>query len=88
MKSNDKYTEKSLLIKWLRLGVGLLILTAVFGFFSSGYTLPGVFGEVLRHNQANDIDASPLFYSDVENMSELEDGVQKLRQEAKLRDTE
>ncbi|MCK4462543.1 MAG: hypothetical protein KAW46_12110 [candidate division Zixibacteria bacterium] len=40
-------------------------------------TTPGICGEVLRHNQSQDIDASPLFYTDVENMAELEEGLAK-----------
>jgi hypothetical protein len=57
---------------------GLGFLALFFSFFASGYSFPGVFGEVLRHNQANNIDASPLFYSEVENMSELEDGIREI----------
>jgi len=56
-----------------------LVLLALFaGFFISGYTPPGVLGEVLRHNQANHIDASPLFYSEVEHMAQLEEGCRML----------
>jgi hypothetical protein len=60
--------------------VGLLILAGVFAFFSSGYAPPGILGEVLKHNQAHSIDASPLFYSEVENMAELEKGLKELRE--------
>jgi len=70
---------------WLKFVVGLLVIAGVFSFFSSNYSPPGVFGEVLRHNRANNIDASPLFYSEVEHMSELEAGVRALREEARLR---
>ncbi len=66
------------LIKWLKFMIGLTGLAMFFGFFASGYSFPGVFGEVLRHNQANDIDASPLLYLEVENMAELEQGVRDL----------
>ena len=52
--------------------VGTVILAGTAVFFMSGITPPGMAGEVLRHNQENDIDASPLFYSEVENMNELE----------------
>ncbi|UCE67696.1 MAG: hypothetical protein JSU85_06730 [Candidatus Zixiibacteriota bacterium] len=71
--------NEELLKRWLRFFIGLLILTGIFAFFSSGYSPPGVFGEVLRHNRACSIDASPLFYSEVENMAELEKGVRELR---------
>lgn len=67
---------------WLKFLGGLTILILMFVFFSSDYTPPGVFGEVLRHNRQNNIDASPLFYSEVENMSELEQGVAELREKA------
>ena len=65
---------------WLRFCVGLCGLALMVLFFSSGITPPGICGEVLRHNQKCDIDASPLFYSEVENMSELEAGLAELRQ--------
>lgn len=70
---------------WLKFMAGLVMLAVFFGFFASGYSLPGVFGEVLRHNQANNIDASPLLYMEVEHMSDLEDGVRQMREEARLR---
>ena len=68
---------------WLKFFAGLLIMAFIFGFFASGYSLPGACGEVLRHNQKDGIDASPLFYMEVENMSELEDGVREMMEEAK-----
>jgi hypothetical protein len=63
--------------RWLRFLIGLALLSLCIGFFASGYSPPGVLGEVLRHNQRHDIDASPLFYTEVENMSELEEGLTK-----------
>ncbi|MBN1213594.1 MAG: hypothetical protein JXA92_13565 [candidate division Zixibacteria bacterium] len=72
-------------INWLKFISGLVLLGGAILFFASGYSPPGVCGEVLRHNQAYDIDASPLIYSEVENMAELEAGVQKLRIEARIR---
>ena len=84
---NDK-ADKSFFNRWFRFVIGLAIIAALFGFFSSGYSPPGVFGEVLRHNQAVGIDASPLFYSEVENMAELEDGVQELIEEAQLKESD
>jgi len=33
-----------------------------------GYTPPGVAGEVLRNNLRHDIDATPLFYTEVETV--------------------
>ncbi|MBD3402126.1 hypothetical protein GF420_04470 [candidate division GN15 bacterium] len=64
---------------WQKLVIGLVVVTGVTIFFMSGYSPPGPAGEVLRHNQTNDIDASPLFYSEVEHMAELEKGVAAMR---------
>lgn len=64
---------------------GLILLALAVWFFASGYTPPGAAGAVLRHNQANDIDASPLFYTEVEHMQALEDGVAELRANAAAR---
>ena len=61
--------------KLLRFAVGFLLLVGTCLFFMSGLTPPGAAGEVLRHNQEHQIDASPLFYSEVENMAELEEGL-------------
>ena len=33
---------------------------------------------ISAHNQANQIDASPLFYSEVEHMAQLEEGCRML----------
>ena len=69
----------------LRLAVGLLLLIGACLFFMSGLTPPGPAGAVLRHNQEHQIDASPLFYSEVENMAELEEGL-RARQAAESPD--
>ena len=66
------------LVRWLRFLAGAAILAATVAFFASGHTPPGAAGEVLRHNQSCDIDASPLFYTEVENMHELEQGLARL----------
>ena len=68
--------------RWFRFTLGAILLSVFAGVLMSGVTPPGVFGEVLRHNRAERIDASPLFYSDVENMDVLEDGLDALRQTA------
>ena len=68
--------------KWQKLSLGIAGLFVAVLFFSSGFTPPGPAGAVLRHNQSEDIDASPLFYSEVENMADLEAGVAALRDSA------
>jgi hypothetical protein len=69
--------------RWLRFFAGLAILAAAILFFGSGYSPPGIAGDVLRHNQECDIDASPLFYSEVENMAKLEKGIREMRENKK-----
>ena len=68
--------------RWVRFLIGLAVLTLFVAFFASGYSPPGVLGEVLRHNQQHDIDASPLFYSEVENMPELEAALADLMEDS------
>jgi len=74
--------DSSLAGRWLRFLAGSVMLALMVAFFASGYTPPGVCGEVLRHNQAEDIDASPLIYTEVEHMFELEAGVRLMREQA------
>lgn len=62
---------------WRRLGLGVLGFAAVLFFFTRGVTPPGVFGDVVRHNRAEAIDATPYFYSEVENIVELQAGLDK-----------
>ncbi len=84
MISSESNSERAgLLSRWSRFLAGLILLSAFAGFFMSGYTPPGVFGEVLRHNQTCDIDASPLLYSEVEHMAQLEEGVRLMREAAR-----
>jgi len=68
--------------RWMRFILGLCGLIALALFFASGYTPPGICGEVVRHNQQADIDASPFFYGDVENMLELIEAAEQMRESA------
>jgi len=68
--------------RWIRFILGLCGLISLALFFASGYTPPGICGEVVRHNQQADIDASPFFYGDVENMLELIEGAEQMRASA------
>jgi len=70
--------------RWIRFFVGLTLLCSCVAFFASGYSPPGPLGEVLRHNQLHEIDASPLFYTEVENMHELESGLTGLKSATEL----
>ena len=54
--------------KLVKFGIGLAAIGLVFGILGFG-RLPG---GVITHNLEEDIDASPLFYSEVENFWEIE----------------
>jgi hypothetical protein len=84
MQSNDTdLVDAPALTRWLRFLLAASLLALFVLFFASGYSPPGIAGEVLRHNQENNIDASPLLYSDVEHMDRLEAGVAELRARAR-----
>ena len=68
-----------MLLRIIKFVIGLGLLSGLIIFFASGYTPPGICGEVIRHNQQLDLDASPLFYGDVENIWELVEGAERLR---------
>jgi hypothetical protein len=82
MRSKQTNHHPTAMQRWLRFAVALSLFIAFIGVLMSGVTPPGICGEVLRHNQAHEIDASPLFYSDVEHMSTLESGVRTMRRTA------
>jgi hypothetical protein len=60
---------------WRRFGLGVLGFTGVLFLFTRGVTPPGVCGDVIRHNRAAAIDATPYFYTEVENIVELQAGL-------------
>jgi anti-sigma factor RsiW len=84
-QNRDSAPQRSGPARLARFLVGLALLGLLAAFFASGYAPPGAAGEVLRHNRLHDIDASPLIYSEVEHMTELEAGVRRLREEARQR---
>ena len=48
--------------------VGVLLLTGAILLLMQGYAPPGPAGEVFRNNLQNRIDATPLFYTEVESL--------------------
>ncbi|HID22973.1 MAG TPA: hypothetical protein EYP14_11315 [Planctomycetaceae bacterium] len=56
------------LTAWLRLAVGIALLVAAVQFLMRGYTPPGIAGAVWRHNLRCGVDATPLFYTEVESL--------------------
>jgi hypothetical protein len=61
-------------VKWLRFGVGLLLLAGLIALVAVGPT-PGA---VLRHNAEHDIQASALFYMDLDEMPSLEQRLEQM----------
>jgi hypothetical protein len=53
---------------WARFAAGALLLAGAVLALMRGYTPPGAAGEVLRNNLRYDIDATPLFYTEVETV--------------------
>ncbi len=60
---------------WGRFALGVFGLAAALFLFTRGVTPPGVLGDVMRHNQVKAIDATPYFYTEVENIVELQAGL-------------
>jgi len=54
---------------WAKFVTSALLLTGAILTLMQGYTPPGPAGEVLRNNQRNGIDATPLFYTEVESLA-------------------
>ncbi len=57
---------------WFKFIFGLAILS-LFGFLAAqDYSPPGLVGEVLRHGNRSMVEATALFYSEVDEMPEYE----------------
>lgn len=64
-------------MKWLRFCLGLLVLAGLIAFLAMGPT-PGA---VLRNNADQDIQATALFYMDLDEMPNLEQRLEQLLDE-------
>lgn len=74
------------MLPWLKLIAGTILLGLLALTLFSGYTPPGVLGEVIRHNRDINLDASPFFYNDVENMTEILNEAEQMHLEARLQE--
>jgi len=63
-------------MRWLRFGVGLLLLGGLVAFLAAGPTP----GPVLRNNVEQEIEATALFYMDLDAMQDLERRLEALRE--------
>ena len=76
---------KSRLLGWLKFCCGLLLLCALLLLIVQSPLPGGIAGEVVRNNHALQIDASPLFYSEVDGIFEMQRNVLAMRAESKSR---
>ena len=57
------------LVAGVKFAAGTVLLAAVVVLLMQGYTPPGPAGEVFRNNLRYDIDATPLFYTEVDSLA-------------------
>ncbi len=77
LKTKDHRLKTSDISRWIRFFIGLFILGLLFLMLAFGPMPTGVLGWTLRNNRAQNIDASPLFYTDVERMPILEQSLER-----------
>ncbi len=53
---------------WVKLAIGVLLLACAIIGLGQGYTPPGPAGEVIRNSLRRGVDATPLFYTEVESL--------------------
>ena len=58
--------------RWLRLCIGIALLGGFFAFLTTNPRLPGTAGEIVDRNLSQDIQATALFYADLDRMPEIE----------------
>ena len=66
--STDQPKRHGRLTAWARFLAGATLLAGAVLVLMQGYTPPGPAGEVFRNNMRNGIDATPLFYTEVESL--------------------
>ena len=71
-KSADHPRRYPGLVAAVKFLAGTLLLAAAVAMLMQGYTPPGPAGEVFRNNLRHDIDATPLFYTEVDALAPAE----------------
>jgi hypothetical protein len=64
--ATDQQQHRGDLAAWVKFVAGILLLTGVILMLMQGRTPPGTAGAVFRNNLRHGIDATPLFYTEVE----------------------
>ena len=64
----DQKKRSTGFMAWTKFAAGVLLLAGVVLVLMQGYTPPGPAGAVFRNNLRCGIDATPLFYTEVESL--------------------
>ena len=67
MSDETVSVDKRRYTAWLKLTAGTLLLAAVVLLLTLGNVPPGPAGDVIRNNLQKGIDATPLFYTELES---------------------
>lgn len=59
--------------RWLRFALGVSILAGFFWFLTTRPTPPGVAGQIIERNLRQDVDATALFFTELERMPAIEE---------------
>ena len=67
--SADHHERRRNLTGWAKFVAGAMLMAGVVLVLMQGFTPPGPAGEVFRNNLRHRIDATPLFYTEVESLA-------------------
>ena len=65
--------------RWLRFGLALALVAAAMAFLASEPRPPGMAGKIIERNLEHEVQASALFYMDLDRMPEIEDRLARTR---------
>ena len=83
MIDRSKTVNKSASSGWFKFCLGLILVVGLMVVIVHLPVPEGFGGEVIRNNLENDIDASPLFYTEVDNIFEMSRDVEMMRSKAR-----
>ena len=63
--------------RWLRLAVGVAGLAGFFWFLTTRPLPPGAAGQIIDRNLRQNVQATALFYADLERMPAIEEGLDR-----------
>lgn len=69
---------------WARFILGLALFVALVGLLAAGPTPPGAAGRMIERNISYDIQATALFYQDLDKMTDLQEDLNRRVKQARL----